>query len=139
MKKRILIGLLITVLLLVNVTFAYILTTFNTNNVTIKVGQLDEGLATLTPEQGPAYVLIPITSIATQTGETTALDYTLNVQTSTTRQYTISHNLPVEFEVVTLYHTGDIYQTNTNYNIRVTMISSIFTDQTFYIIIELIL
>jgi hypothetical protein len=138
MKKRILIVLIISVLLLVNVTFAYMYTTFNSNNVTIKVGQPDGGVATLTPNQGPAYVLIPVNSIATKSGETTCFDYTLNVQTSTLRTYTISHNLPVGFELVTLDHSGGIYQTNTNYTIRVTMTQSILTDQVFYILIELI-
>ena len=43
MKKRTLIILLIGVLLLTNITFAYMFTTINTNTITIKVGQPDEG------------------------------------------------------------------------------------------------
>ena len=139
MKKRtLIIVLLISVLLLVNVTFAYMFTTINTNTITIKVGQPDEGVATLTPEQGPAYVLIPIGSTPTQTGETSCFDYTLNVQTATARSYTISHNLPSEFELVTLYHDGETYQTNVDYIIRVTMTTPITTNQTFSLTIEFI-
>ena len=138
MKKRTLIILLIGVLLLTNITFAYMFTTINTNTITIKVGQPDGGVATLTPEQGPAYMLIPIGSTPTQTGETSCFDYTLNVQTATARSYTISHNLPSGFEVVTLYHDGETYQTNTDYIIRVTMTSPLLTDTAFYITIEFI-
>lgn len=139
MKKRtLIIVLLISVLLLVNVTFAYMFTTINTNTITIKVGQPDDGVATLTPEQGPAYVLIPIGSTPTQTGETSCFDYTLNVQTATARSYTISHNLPSEFELVTLYHDGETYQTNVDYIIRVTMTTPITTNQTFSLTIEFI-
>lgn len=138
MKKRTLIILLIVVLLLTNITFAYMFTTINTNTITIKVGQPDGGVATLTPEQGPAYVLIPIGSTPTQTSETSCFDYTLNVQTATVRSYTISHNLPSEFELVTLYHDGETYQTNVDYIIRVTMTTPITTNQTFSLTIEFI-
>jgi len=138
MKKKTIITLLIAFILVVNVTFSYMLMTVDTNNVTIRVGQPDEGVATLTSSQGTDYVLIPLGSIATKTGETKSLDYVLNVQTSTSRSYTISHNLPSEFNLISTNPNGDIFQTNINYTLVITMTSPVTVDTVFYITIEFI-
>lgn len=136
MKKRTLIILLIAVLLLVNVTFAYIATTMKTNELTIKVGQPDEGVAVLTESQ-PGYVLIPFGSIATQSNERQELTYQLIVNTTMNYNYYISHNLPSQFTLTTS-NTQTTFQSGRAYTITIRMNEPVVVNQVFYITIDLI-
>lgn len=136
MKKRTIVILLFIMLVTINVTFAYISTLMKTNELTIKVGQPDEGVAVLTELQ-PGYVLIPYGSIATQSNERQELTYQLIVNTTSLYNYYISHDLPEQFTLTTSNTQGS-FQTGRGYTITIRMNAPVTTNQVFYINIEMI-
>lgn len=137
MKKRSIVILLIIAILLINVTFAYMMTSFKTNDVTIKVGNQDGGNGILVALHTD-YVLIPKTAIATQPNETKILEYHLLVQSPETKSYTISHNLPEAYEL-THNNTQIVFYTGSTYTIYISLLEvPPTTTQTFYINVQLV-
>lgn len=137
MKKKVILSLIVILLLSVSATFAYIMTSFKTNELTIKVGTQDIGNAILTDLQ-PGYVLIPSNAIVSQSNETKMLEYHLTVQNDETKQYTISYDLPDGF-VLTHNNSNTYFTTGTTYTITITLSEPVaVTNQTFYINIQLV-
>ncbi|MDY0104277.1 MAG: hypothetical protein RBS07_15185 [Lentimicrobium sp.] len=137
MKKKIIISLIVILLLSISATFAYIMTSFKTNELTIKVGTQDVGNAILTDLQ-PGYVLIPNSAIVSQPNETKMLEYHLTVQNDETKQYTISYDLPDGF-ILTHNNSNAYFTTGTTYTITITLSEPVaVTNQTFYINIQLV-
>ena len=133
------IKILLLVLLAVCVstgTYAYMMTTFRTNELTIKVGMQDEGMGTLTANR-TGFVLIPMDAILTNSNEVKVLDYTLIVNSNASGNYRISHNLPAQFNV-TNSNTESSFMIGRAYTITITLNAPVDIDQVFWINVELI-
>lgn len=134
MKKKLIYILIVLLALSVSVTFAYITTQFKTNNTTIKIGTQQNVYASLIQQE--TGILIPYTSIATSGDEVFQLTYLLRVEHTQNNIYTVTHNLPEQYQVT--YNTT-VFRANETYTVTVKLLEPVtVTTQTFYLNIQLL-
>ena len=131
--KKLLLTTLVTLLLTAAVTYAYITGQMKTNEVVLKIGNSDISGVTLTPTYAIDAVLIPQGYTATKPNEVKTLTFTLHIESTTTRTYTLDTVLPPEFTLTT-DRTGYVYYTGTTYNLTLELTDEVdYTTYTFYL------
>lgn len=136
MKKIKIVLLVLLFVTSIGASYAYMMTTFKTNELTIKVGIQDEGMGTLTPNR-TGFVLIPMDAIVTNQYEVKVLEYTLIVNSNASGYYRISHNLPEQFNL-THNNSENSFMLGRGYTITISMNAPVDIDQVFWINVELI-
>ena len=130
--KKILVLLLVAIMLS-TVIYGYMVSQVKTNDVTFNIGTPDGVTATLETDLLNK-VLIPYNSTPTNSNEVTEYRFYLRVVYSESVYFTISDNLPSEYEVI---YDSTSFLTNNNYMIIIRLIKEVsYTSQTFNLVIN---
>lgn len=134
MKK--IITLILIVLSLALVTYAYVITQTKTNEQIIKIGNADVSGATLTPLYTSDKVLVPKDVETSSTNEIKYLQFELIVVSDTESNYRLDSELPPEF-ALSSNSAYTYYTANTTYILTLELNEQVdYSTYTFYLFIN---
>lgn len=138
MRKKIIIGLIVLLVVSMSMTFGYFVANIKTNEEIIKIGNPDVSNATLTPLYSANDVLVPKTVQTTSTNEVYYLQWQLTVEADEYLTYTLDTELPAEFQISTDRPEGTyVYNTATTYTITLELLEEVdYTEYTFYLYVR---
>ena len=134
-RKHILLTLTILFIMTIAATFAYAVSQVKTNDQIIKIGGGDVTGATLTPLFTSDKVLVPIGVTTTSDKEVKLLQWTLTVDSTLTKNYTLDTVLTSEFRLTTDRPVGEYtYRTSNTYTITLELLEEVdYSTYTFYL------
>ena len=131
MKKIII--LLVVLLVTLTVTFAYMVTSVQSNELDIEIGVPDNATAVIQTDLLNK-VLIPYSATKTQANEVNEYRVSLRVIYSESIYFTMSDNLPSEYEIIC---SATTFLTNTNYTLYIRLIEPVETNiQTLQLVVN---
>ena len=134
-KRKAVISLIVMLILSLSATFAYMVSSLQSNSLTFQIGTPSVQTASINRITPNNYLLVPYGSLAIGENEIDELHFTLRVDMEIGRTYTFTTNLPPQFQVTT---DGISLTTNREYQLYVRLLEPIeLTQQTFYVYIDI--
>ena len=131
--KKIALVLLFLLFAVSTVAFAYMASSVNTNDFDIQIGTPDNATATLQTDLLNK-VLIPYNATITQSNEVTEYRVSLRVVYGESVEFTITDNLPQEYQIT---YSASTFLTNENYTLIIKLLEPVdATNQIFHLTIN---